>query len=155
MLWKVWAWLFLAHLTLRVHLLLDGRKQCWCLVGRSCRAFLRLSSLVRQGESLLERDPTPLVGHCRPPATEAPASRGRAGCQPRTPVLDLLCVCMDHGHLPLPDAEHDSPAHPAPSTHPTCCLPLVFFCPEGLGQTSKSGQICWSDNSYLLSTMTP
>ena len=38
--------------------------------------FLQLNSLVRQGESLLERDPTPLVGHCRPPATEAPASRG-------------------------------------------------------------------------------
>lgn len=64
-------------------------------------------------------------------------------------------VHTDHGHLPLRDAERDSPARPAPSTHPTCCLPLVFFCPKGLSQTSKSGQICWSDNSYLLSTVTP
>lgn len=124
--------------------------------GRSCRAFLRLSSLGRPWESLLERDPAPIVGtvalqpqRCLHPGDEGSS---RAGCQPGTPALGLLGVRMVRGHLPWPDAEYDSPAHPAPSTHPTCGLPLVFFCPKGLSQTSKSGQIYWSDTSYLLST---
>ena len=125
-------------------------------VGRSCRAFLWLGSLGRLWESLLEHDPAPLVGTValQPQRRLFPGGEGSsgAGCQPGTTILGLLGVRMVREHLPWPDAERDSPARPAPSTHPTCGLPLVFFCPEGLSQTSKSGQIYWSDNSYLLST---